>query len=235
MPRRRTVHPAATAPSAPPPLTRAPRTRAPLTRAAARPLPGGARLRALSASCVHCAVAAHRVSVLRNVGSRFRLAPSGRGRAAARVRGGACGARHDGHAAEAARRRMAVLAAARPAAAAHGDRLRLLRKRVLVYAGLTFYAVLAGLPVYWMAVTSTAGRARSPRPWRRFRRPSSCPTCSPALPAATPPSRPSPGLKASTSASSPSTRSSVRGAETRPSAGRGWPAAPGRRAAGARG
>ena len=30
----------------------------------------------------------------------------------------------------------------------------MLRKRVLVYAGLTFYAVLAGLPVYWMFVTT---------------------------------------------------------------------------------
>jgi multiple sugar transport system permease protein len=49
---------------------------------------------------------------------------------------------------------MAVLAAARPAAPARSDRARLLRKRVLVYAGLTFYAVLAGLPVYWMAVTT---------------------------------------------------------------------------------
>ncbi len=31
---------------------------------------------------------------------------------------------------------------------------RLLRKRVLVYSGLMFYAVLAGLPVYWMLVTT---------------------------------------------------------------------------------
>lgn len=34
------------------------------------------------------------------------------------------------------------------------NRLRTLRKRALVYAGLTFYAVLAGLPVYWMIITT---------------------------------------------------------------------------------
>jgi multiple sugar transport system permease protein len=32
--------------------------------------------------------------------------------------------------------------------------MRKLRKRLLVYAGLTFYAVLAGLPVYWMIITT---------------------------------------------------------------------------------
>jgi multiple sugar transport system permease protein len=32
--------------------------------------------------------------------------------------------------------------------------LRQVRKRLLVYAGLTFYAVLAGLPVYWMLITT---------------------------------------------------------------------------------
>src|SRR5579859_1233846 len=31
---------------------------------------------------------------------------------------------------------------------------RLLRKRILVYSGLTLYAVLAGLPVYWMLITT---------------------------------------------------------------------------------
>jgi len=31
---------------------------------------------------------------------------------------------------------------------------RLLRKRILIYTGLTLYAVLAGLPVYWMLVTT---------------------------------------------------------------------------------
>jgi multiple sugar transport system permease protein len=31
---------------------------------------------------------------------------------------------------------------------------RLIRKRAPVYAGLTFYAVLAGLPVYWMIITT---------------------------------------------------------------------------------
>jgi multiple sugar transport system permease protein len=42
------------------------------------------------------------------------------------------------------------------AVATHPPRrsLRKLRKNVLVYAGLTFYAVLAGLPVYWMLVTT---------------------------------------------------------------------------------
>src|SRR5207302_10334749 len=28
------------------------------------------------------------------------------------------------------------------------------RKAALVYAGLTFYAVLAGLPIYWMVITT---------------------------------------------------------------------------------
>ena len=32
--------------------------------------------------------------------------------------------------------------------------LRVLRKRVLVYAGLCFYALIAGLPVYWMLITT---------------------------------------------------------------------------------
>ena len=34
------------------------------------------------------------------------------------------------------------------------SRLRVLRKRVLVYAGLCFYALIAGLPVYWMLITT---------------------------------------------------------------------------------
>lgn len=34
------------------------------------------------------------------------------------------------------------------------DNWRAVRKRGLVYAGLTFFAVLAGLPVYWMLVTT---------------------------------------------------------------------------------
>ena len=33
-------------------------------------------------------------------------------------------------------------------------RARGIRKRALVYTGLTFYAVLAGLPVYWMIITT---------------------------------------------------------------------------------
>jgi multiple sugar transport system permease protein len=47
---------------------------------------------------------------------------------------------------------MATVAATRPLARRRSTHL--LRKRVLVYAGLTFYAVLAGLPVYWMFVTT---------------------------------------------------------------------------------
>jgi multiple sugar transport system permease protein len=47
---------------------------------------------------------------------------------------------------------MASLAAARPVSSAR-SRQRL-RKNILVYAGLMFYAVLAGLPVYWMLVTT---------------------------------------------------------------------------------
>jgi multiple sugar transport system permease protein len=34
------------------------------------------------------------------------------------------------------------------------SRARAIRKNALVYAGLTFYAVLAGLPVYWMLITT---------------------------------------------------------------------------------
>jgi multiple sugar transport system permease protein len=32
--------------------------------------------------------------------------------------------------------------------------MRLVRKRAPIYAGLTFYAILAGLPIYWMIVTT---------------------------------------------------------------------------------
>ena len=62
--------------------------RTPLTRLAklAGLSPPGARLRGLSASGGHCAATAHRVRVLRALWA-FRLAPAGRGRAAARVRG----------------------------------------------------------------------------------------------------------------------------------------------------
>ena len=34
------------------------------------------------------------------------------------------------------------------------SRVRTIRKRAPIYAGLTFYAVLAGLPVYWMIITT---------------------------------------------------------------------------------
>jgi len=51
---------------------------------------------------------------------------------------------------------MATLAAARPTATARQRtrEMRHLRKNILVYAGLTFFAVLAGLPVYWMLITT---------------------------------------------------------------------------------
>src|SRR6266498_2804036 len=38
--------------------------------------------------------------------------------------------------------------------ASHPSRMRHVRKYALVYAGLTFYAVLAGLPIYWMVITT---------------------------------------------------------------------------------
>ena len=47
---------------------------------------------------------------------------------------------------------MAALALDRPAS--RPSRLRLIRKRAPVYAGLTFYAILAGLPIYWMIITT---------------------------------------------------------------------------------
>ncbi len=34
------------------------------------------------------------------------------------------------------------------------SRARHLRKYLVVYGGLTFYAVLAGLPIYWMVITT---------------------------------------------------------------------------------
>jgi multiple sugar transport system permease protein len=46
---------------------------------------------------------------------------------------------------------MAVATAAAPRRGSGG---RTVRKRALVYAGLLFYAVLAGLPVYWMIITT---------------------------------------------------------------------------------
>jgi multiple sugar transport system permease protein len=47
---------------------------------------------------------------------------------------------------------MATLAI-RPARA-RSSTMRVVRKRALIYAGLAFYAVIAGLPVYWMLVTT---------------------------------------------------------------------------------
>ena len=40
--------------------------------------------------------------------------------------------------------------AATPWVGRRPSRTRHLRKAILVYGGLTFYAVLAGLPIYWM-------------------------------------------------------------------------------------
>ena len=48
---------------------------------------------------------------------------------------------------------MAV-AAAKPLAVRRPIRWRRVRKNVLVYAGIVFYAVLAGLPIYWMVITT---------------------------------------------------------------------------------
>jgi multiple sugar transport system permease protein len=47
---------------------------------------------------------------------------------------------------------MATIAAARPQPRARSHRH--LRKNILVYAGLTFFAILTGLPVYWMIITT---------------------------------------------------------------------------------
>jgi multiple sugar transport system permease protein len=49
---------------------------------------------------------------------------------------------------------VAVLTAAAQPDRRRQEQWRALRKRLIVYGGLTFYAVLAGLPVYWMAVTT---------------------------------------------------------------------------------
>jgi multiple sugar transport system permease protein len=48
---------------------------------------------------------------------------------------------------------MVALATGAPARR-RADRARVVRKRAFVYAALTFYALLAGLPVYWMVVTT---------------------------------------------------------------------------------
>src|ERR687884_1051847 len=46
-----------------------------------------------------------------------------------------------------------ALAIARPRIP-QGSQARRIRKAALVYAGLTFFAVLAGLPIYWMVITT---------------------------------------------------------------------------------
>jgi multiple sugar transport system permease protein len=48
---------------------------------------------------------------------------------------------------------MSVAAASSPAIR-RPSLMRLVRKRAPVYAGLLFYAVLAGLPIYWMVITT---------------------------------------------------------------------------------
>src|ERR687884_1864278 len=46
-----------------------------------------------------------------------------------------------------------ALAIARPRIP-QGSQARRIRKAALVYAGLTFFAILAGLPIYWMVITT---------------------------------------------------------------------------------
>lgn len=48
---------------------------------------------------------------------------------------------------------MATVAVSRPLVR-RSTRMRTVRKRAPIYAGLTFYAVLAGLPIYWMIITT---------------------------------------------------------------------------------
>jgi multiple sugar transport system permease protein len=48
---------------------------------------------------------------------------------------------------------MATVAATQPVRH-HATRWRTIRKRAPIYAGLTFYAILAGLPAYWMVITT---------------------------------------------------------------------------------
>src|SRR5215212_12259121 len=47
---------------------------------------------------------------------------------------------------------MAVAVATQPVR--RSNRGRRIRKAALVYGGLTFYAILAGLPIYWMVITT---------------------------------------------------------------------------------
>src|SRR5919205_2922405 len=48
---------------------------------------------------------------------------------------------------------MAVATMTQPAVR-RPSRLRIVRKRAPIYAGLVFYAILAGLPPYWMIITT---------------------------------------------------------------------------------
>ena len=48
---------------------------------------------------------------------------------------------------------MAVLTASQPIVR-RSSRLRTARKRAPIDAGLTFYAIVAGLPIYWMIITT---------------------------------------------------------------------------------
>src|SRR3954469_9521537 len=47
-----------------------------------------------------------------------------------------------------------AITAVRPALRSNGIRWSKVRKALVVYGGLTFYAVLAGLPIYWMMITT---------------------------------------------------------------------------------
>src|SRR5215212_7518868 len=48
---------------------------------------------------------------------------------------------------------MAAVTMSRPLIS-RSTRMRTIRRRVPIYAGLTFYAILAGLPIYWMIITT---------------------------------------------------------------------------------
>jgi len=49
---------------------------------------------------------------------------------------------------------MAAVTVSRRPVVRRSNTLRLVRKRAPIYAGLTFYAILAGLPIYWMVITA---------------------------------------------------------------------------------
>jgi multiple sugar transport system permease protein len=47
-----------------------------------------------------------------------------------------------------------VVVSVSPPLVRRSSRMRTIRRRAPIYAGLTFYAVLAGLPIYWMIITT---------------------------------------------------------------------------------